>query len=1121
MSRAKGSALIIVLAFIVLTAIVLLSFLASTQSSVKKSASSEAMVLTEFLAETATAAVVDDLRQEMLAGADGSDVPNVGEFMTVSQPWAMMPARVLTAGVSPTATNFFNLVKQSVRSRAFYPSTNNPATYTAKGTAAAATGRIRASAVSTADASRNNRMLSAARWNKPMLLGGSGFTATNQLPDWILISRQGPLTNGGAWNNTYANKSATNESFVIGRFAYNIYDIGGLLDINVAGFDPGASGAQTNAAIKGSAAWADLRAIPGISDPEKIVKWRNKLSTDDADTYQTMIQSWGEPNGFRKAYKAGGAIENRFFTRQELLKYAQSYGSNAMATTALPFLTTFSADTDRPSFTPEPESSRPRVQRASSAGGNDARGNDGAVNPSLLSVKNLDDDFAIKRRFPLERLKYLVPNPDSQTAEKIQKYFGLTWSTSAHAWEYPGNQILRLSAITGREPNFFELLQAAISAGSLGGQFQLSVDDTSASPRVLGRRDGSVSNHIVQIAANIIDQYDSDSYPTAIDFAGRTFYGIEDLPYLYGIRMTAYHQEMVTSADLVSPASPAPGGSSPQYPIRCVLMLQPTIWNPHAQSTVTFNGPTNFRVLASGSIYPRARYGWWTAAGTRYFTTDPATTSSTTLLYPSSNPKDREPAANFSFGANYVSFRTQPSGDAAFREPRTITSPGYPSGSSSSGDRIEAITETTFNQETGEDPTRAVGFRAGYMWAGPVVKKAGEEDESYFELGDSVGFVDYYLQYADAGGIWRTYDIMESVPPTTNIGQNNQNTYGRRPRTWARIDPRIDRFGYRNHLFRIPVDWKQGESIRPGAAAGFHGTGNAPDPDSGPEAKGNLAAVNWVVTLTLPTYGFISENRIDALQAVRYMDPDGVQRPAMGGYSSGTNGLPMALNNTTSRPVMLNRPFRSVAELGYASRGLPWKQVDFFAPQSGDAGLLDVFCLYEAADVDPITAGRVNLNTGQSEVLQALLRGVALSSESPASELSNLEAKSIADQLVAWTRSQTTGRGPLRNRSELVGRSVSSTAYSGFSASAGGALASGNQGISFRRESPVRALVDAGTTRTWTFLIDLIVQKGRYPTNATGLAQFTVEGEQRYWVHVAMDRYTGEVISQVVEAVND
>jgi very-short-patch-repair endonuclease len=50
-------------------------------------------------------------------------------------------------------------------------------------------------------------------------------------------------------------------------------------------------------------------------------------------------------------------------------------------------------------------------------------------------------------------------------------------------------------------------------------------------------------------------------------------------------------------------------------------------------------------------------------------------------------------------------------------------------------------------------------------------------------------------------------------------------------------------------------------------------------------------------------------------------------------------------------------------------------------------------------------------------------------------------------------------------------------------------------------------------------MIDIIAQSGRYPANATGLDQFMVDGEQRYWVHVAIDRFTGQVIDRQVEVV--
>jgi hypothetical protein len=35
------------------------------------------------------------------------------------------------------------------------------------------------------------------------------------------------------------------------------------------------------------------------------------------------------------------------------------------------------------------------------------------------------------------------------------------------------------------------------------------------------------------------------------------------------------------------------------------------------------------------------------------------------------------------------------------------------------------------------------------------------------------------------------------------------------------------------------------------------------------------------------------------------------------------------------------------------------------------------------------------------------------------------------------------------------------------------------------------------------------------------LSDFIVEGEQRYWVHVAIDRFTGQVLDRQIEPVNE
>jgi len=75
--------------------------------------------------------------------------------------------------------------------------------------------------------------------------------------------------------------------------------------------------------------------------------------------------------------------------------------------------------------------------------------------------------------------------------------------------------------------------------------------------------------------------------------------------------------------------------------------------------------------------------------------------------------------------------------------------------------------------------------------------------------------------------------------------------------------------------------------------------------------------------------------------------------------------------------------------------------------------------------------------------------------------------------------------------------------------------------VSRLRETTIRALSDVGTARVWNLMIDVVAQTGRYPLTSTTLDQFVVDGEQHYWVHVAIDRYTGQVIDINLEPVTD
>jgi hypothetical protein len=195
---------------------------------------------------------------------------------------------------------------------------------------------------------------------------------------------------------------------------------------------------------------------------------------------------------------------------------------------------------------------------------------------------------------------------------------------------------------------------------------------------------------------------------------------------------------------------------------------------------------------------------------------------------------------------------------------------------------------------------------------------------------------------------------------------------------------------------------------------------------------------------------------------------------------------------------MLNRSFQNVGELGYAYRNASTK-LDFHSSGSQDAPLLDLFTYNTAAT----RAGIVNLNTENSAVLAAIIRG-AIFDEAATKTVSLTRAYNAAKAIITDPTNGTTVR-PVIGRPD-VSRLV---------AAAGTAIGSSTEA----RETVARALAELGQTRTWVLMIDLIAQSGRYPPGATRLEQFIVEGEKRYWLHVAIDRFTGEVIDEQLEGV--
>jgi Tfp pilus assembly protein PilX len=1074
----RSSALVITLAAVVLISAIILVFFGQSTLHRQMSYTSAGQYRADLVAHTALDTIVGDLRNEIAAGSTYVIANGMTNYVPITNN-TVVPALVNNQG-------FANLVKQSTSGQHFWPATNY---YTTSGPIRSANGN------STATVSWNGRSISLNEWNRPGLLGDRGPATTPVMPatpsytppDWVIVTRQGPIAN--TLNNANPGPATTagnlddtrpgNMYYVIGRYAYTIYDEGGLLDVNVAGY-PTATILQSDSFTtkRGVLPQVDLANIPGIDsdiNANALVIWRNATS---ASNYKAYVL--GNTNGFTTV--APG--DQTFISRQDLIKYALA-NSGTVSSKALQYLGTFSRELNAPSYTPPTLGSATRPN----AGGNSNSSNPSLINTPVATTFTRSSDGTaalvgeplIKYRFPLNRLGWIgyngpVPNTPARV-QNIMDAFGLTYSNGVWTYSHgnPAGTIMSLSAVASlsqpREPDFFELLQAALFQGSLG----TIATNSSVSPTGAASSDNNKYYQIMQIGANLIAQYSTNYYPIRISFNSAEFDGIENLPYLSRIFVTFYRQS----------------GSQ-----TIGAWYQPEIWNPHCQiaGSPSGAGPTSFQVVATLNAGGSAS-AMFTTSGT----SPPSGGVSTASFVPS----------GISFTATTNTF-TNP----------TILSPTPPSnvtittsGNNSPGGFYGIFLGSAIAPDTLAPPTpppTATPARYAYAW-------------------DIKNGVNFSLEYADPvnAGNWVPYSNMSNLTGSSETQDNATTPPNAFQTYWPRayylhVDPRTDRFGAvlggtvgLTQNLSNPYTSSSNSTIRPTTATGDTQTGIS-------------SGSGWTIGSPL-SLGLLSQNQNSL--STYYADPDGVIRPADGAYAGaiGNGGYPLAtdsFNNSASRPVVLNRPFQSVAEMGYAFRGEPWKNIDFFTSSSTDAALLDLFCVDTPLYTSPTAAssaalpeaGRLELNTRQQTVLQAVLEGAIASEDgtSPTtSPINSAEAGSLASNLIALTNGTASGDMPLFNRSELVTRWISN-------ASIANCIPAGTPAdavIKSRREAAVRALADVGNTRTWNLLIDVIAQSGRYGPTAATLDQFIVEGERRYWLHVAIDRYTNKVVAQYLEPV--
>jgi len=1161
--RRTGMALVITLAAVVLLTMLVMAFFSRAQLNRQISFSSICQVKADAMAHSALDIVIGELREEIRSGSVTPDSSNnlTQNGMTIYRPQSsscMVPQK---AGVSsPDSIGQVTIVKVSSNGTALYSG-----------------GRTLGSSISVSTSSLNGRYYS--RWFTD---GPSLGSAT--LPTWVYLTRNSSIT-------TSANVSADTRSndYIVGRFAYTVYDTGGLLNANIAGY-PTSSPFVTSAAqvgFKGSQAFANLSAL-GMSSSaiDSLVGWRNAVTATDSATFAEWAlgipRSSGTSNTLSIQIAQVGHMvvaqgDNAFVNRRDLLRYAKYQNSSLTPS----YFTTFARSVEGSSWRP--------TQDASALGGNNSGlGGTYSAYPNFTpqSFKYATDcelstsinrhipnvrvtstftrsdgtsanvgESLLKTKFPLSRVAGLGHNGvDSSakstlsngqyiaaTAATIQRDFGLVWN-SDH-WDYCGpsgsvvqSSIATIGSIGSREPNFFERLKAGILSGSVGVRSDYN------STAIIQPGDRCSDAHIIQIGVNIIDQITATNYPTCVRFqvpaatmniqnyaltssyVSADFFGIKNLPYLAELRYRVYRTDSVTSGVGVGYLDQLKGN----------ILFE--LWNPHSNAgsaTQVTQVRAALTDLVSGNV-PRVALNWnaYTTGGIGT-SLDPTPYIDINSLSSCGDPHFVLPAETTYSKTSYLI--------SAYKYPPTPISASW------SATATLRVSYNTYFPNVASDPTdgswscpsspisagRAnvgdqIGFYLGSLatnsYTSYITGNWHGNHGTWVQFGTANGSGGYTfeLKYNDGTG-FRTYQRFLNVgTPWANMSLG----YGTTPGwinadsaevyrgVWQRVDPRGARFGVSGAdrttittAFPTPQSAGMDQSSLP--SAGRYSTAFLIAPQGASFPLSNSGSAQYPGPA--PAWGFYSYNtgaKNVGTQPV-YLDPDGVQRRGDGDLVNGVH--PLYAGNQAQRSPVLSRSFYSAGEIGYVYRDEPFKTLDLFSAQSGDAGLLDFFCASENSNTTGLTSNRININSAPATVSAALIQGGSRSYDG-SSPISSSVASAIGNDLAT-----TVATTPFRSIADLVIQ---------FNPTQGGSSPSfivndNYPALKMQREAVVRCLSECSQTRTWNLLIDVVAQVGRFPATAKTADQFYVEGEKRYWLHVAIDRFTGKIVDQMLEPVTD
>lgn len=1191
--RRPGFALVVALAALVIVTVLVLAFFSRALLNRQVSFSSTNMAKADYLAKTALDFLVSELRQEIRDGSTALDGGTAG-FPVVYQPLSptnMRPAKI--GVVAPDALGQRTLAKVSSAGLPVRP-----------------LGTVTASPISISARSANSRYLSVERWFGS---GGPALGAqTNSLPVWFYVTRD----NGVTTPSPAAGRTRGSADYVVGRFAFTVYDVSGLLDANVAGHP---SAAATNAGSKSSAAAADLTVLDASFTTNKVndfVVWRNGTSdTASALAYETYLTNFAASRGFREA-KLG---HNVFLSRKDLLHAAEA---NLVPVQVLPYFSHASRARTVPSWGPDTNSSA-MTNYAGGGGTTEVAYRDEANAPSSSNrfipnvrhpfsrtiTRYADDGTAqtyevgageplVQKRFSLAKLAWLTMEGPAAgiSAQAIEACFGLRWSANSNPSGQPSNarwqyiagtsspvavKTLHEVAQEGREPNFFELLKAGILKGSLGrdpgaASNYSDLPDSDPAKTIEGpagmsfdKYSADADRHVLQIGANIIDQADADSFPTAVYFPAfsertvpdnvidqifNTLYGVENLPYLHRLWVVRYEDPKTSDLNAIN-------GQDIKF------WLQPELWNVHQAPVLASNRPTQFRLRAYGGV--RA---YWFHSSRGVAKTTSLFADVDQIDFDTDDPAHRNLYFRDSGGI----------GSPFYAKPKALKTSDVDTAATASINLYDpAVDHTNFSSYvTGNALNAYAGIHVMSLpyyrdrnnaaqdpagdGDGPG-KQSDRQPWYQYNLNSGVEGLPHYtlaLEYWD-GATWRPYTTFSRlhhviggnvvVDGTANPGHTTpsiavkagkfEGAIKLADRTLAHSpDPRTDRFSATQMRENAPWGAETSslantvvsglssgtpvEDVFPRRTSGFR---YSPDTTSKMTMGNREYVATWLRNQS-------SNPTANSGNNAYYADPDGVVRPGDGvrwDLATGDGVYPLHASNGSQsavrrRPVILDRPFRSVGELGYAYRDLPGKNLDFWTASSGDAALLDLFCLTDAPE---ISAGYLDPNAAPMPVLKAMLTGVTTMNAPTAaatyptvtqSKLTAIDAQTVAQAIV--DRTQDASLIPLTSGAGLVlqlGIGGGDTINNALPAAAGNATTSGwvDRSNKAAAEAPVRALAGVTDVRTWNLLIDVVAQSGRLVPEADSLQNFLVEGERRYWLHIAIDRYTGQVLARQLEPV--